>query len=150
MLSSGKVDPSPLVTHRFALEPASLLAYQTDNWRRYGDLSAVVDETAFLRDHDTPGGSIYVLGDPVYLYRSTRNSASPISSWSAPMWPPVVWARTLSDLRASRPPYLFVHQDYVEQLATRGADLGAWIAATYREFKAGSAGTWYVRNDLAP
>lgn len=139
-----------LVAHRFALQPADLLAYQTENWRRYGDLSAVVDEVAFLRDPDTAGGSIWVLGNPVYLYRSGRDPASPIVGWSPGMWPPSIWEQTLADLRASRPPYLFIQQYNEDRLAARGGDLAAWIASTYQKLKTGSAGTWHVRADLAP
>lgn len=148
LLYYATVNLLSLVDHRFAIQPQDRLAYQTQHFGPH--LSAIVDEVAFLREEGTSAGPLYVLGNPTYLYRAGRDMASPIIGGIPEVWPPELWEQTLTDLKASRPPFIFVQDGYGDYLETRGPELGAWIASTYHTHKQGSHGTWYRRSDLDP
>ncbi len=92
----------------------------------------------------TPNG-VYVLGNPLALYRADRRTSVAINGWSPEQYSPEVWRRLTRQLAAARPDELVVDRFTDRIMRERSPRTRRLIRTWYR--KVGEAGddTWYRR-----
>ncbi len=131
----------------FALSPRGLETHQF-RMSRGETYFRLVPEVRFLTRPDARPGPIYVIGDPLVYWLSGRKQAVPRSGGILTSFLTASeWAKIVADLRAARPPYLFVQSEYVpvlEKTRPRSDALFALLASDYRPLKSDEMGFWYA------
>jgi hypothetical protein len=98
-------------------------------------------DTRFLVTPEAIPGSIYVFGDPTYLYLSGRTYSAPIHGWTD--FTRELWDQLYSQLSLSSPPYIFVSNIYKELIRRNSPQTQRWVEEDYRILKDNFEGTWY-------
>lgn len=132
-----------LASHSFALSQPDRSHYQAEVWSRYGDLASVEADAVFLRQEAEPG-PIYVFGDPNYMLRSGRTSASSVLGWGPEQWPPRLWDVVEHDLTAKPPAYVFVQNWAASLIIERSPRIQSLLGLRYRPIRETPNGTWYA------
>jgi hypothetical protein len=113
-------------------------AFQFKKSRTY---EKIWSDTRFLVRPDTIPGSIYVFGDPTYLYLSGRTYSAHIHGWTD--FTKELWDKLYSQLSMSSPLYIFISNDYKEIIGRGSPKIKRWIEVDYDILKDNFEGTWY-------
>ncbi len=136
-----------VATHGFALNTADRAALRRDAEPNY---RAADDWARYLRRSDARAGDVYVLGNPLDLYRSGRRQSVPINGWSPEQYPADVWARLSSQIRTEAPVEIVVDQFSADIMRDRAPRTLRMIDRRYRRIGGSGEAGWYRLRDPKP
>ena len=94
--------------------------------------------------------SLYVLGNPLYLYLSGTPQALPNTGWSPEFWTDRLWSEFEAGLQEERPALLLVDSFSARLAEDRSPQTLDLVDALYSPLRPSSrAGTWYTLRDEA-
>ena len=120
----------------------SLERYRIATNSEYAD---ALDDSAVARQR-AAGAAVYVFGDPLIYVDSDAAQAIAMNSWGIQLFTPALWKRTVAELCATRPEYVFVFDRFVSHLQT--GDHGTTMALLSRDYARATRtkdGQWYKR-----
>jgi hypothetical protein len=129
-----------LARHGFALGRDRAITYREAVSPLYAGIRA---DTRFLRDGTSLPGDIFVFGNPLYYLTSARGQAVALSGWSPELYLPEQWVELNEELRAARPPYLFVGSEYAQLIRERDPQLVQVLGREYHMLTETPRGIWY-------
>jgi hypothetical protein len=135
-----RADFEPVGILRSLGDEAAVLDYQQ---RRSPTYASIWQSTAFLRRPDALAGSIYVVGDPLYLQASGREQAIPTHGWSWEMLLQSQWDALAAELSDAAPAYVFLDDDMAPMVADRSPATIEWLARDYERSSADPDGVWF-------
>lgn len=128
----------------FTLEPARLVQYRAVRNPSYGALAA---ELQLLNAPEALPGTIYVLGNPLYVLYSGRSVAIPLHGWSWEVFLRSQVEAAQTELEAAAPAYVFVSAFYANLLGTDYPATGEWLRSRYDPAVEVVDGVWYRRRE---
>jgi hypothetical protein len=128
----------------FTLDPARLLPYRA---ARHPSYQALAAEHRLLDAPEALPGTIYVLGNPLYVLYSGRAVAIPLHGWSWEVFLHSQVEAAQKDLEAAAPAYVFVSQFYASRLDSDYPATAGWLRSRYDPAVEVSDGTWYRRRE---
>ncbi len=136
-----------VIRHGFATTTADRRALRADLEPHYRAADAWARH--LRRAGPTPHG-VYVLGNPLDLYRSGRRQSVAVNGWSPEQYPPEVWDRLTRELVRARPDEVVVDRFSAGIMRERSPRTLRLIHARYRRVGGHGADTWYRRRDEDP
>ena len=135
------MDALLLARYRFALTPASRLAFQC----RYPHslYPAALAEIGFLSQPGSLAGPIYVGGSPLYYFLSGRMPVIALS-YGLDDLVPEQWQDFHRQLVQARPVYVFLLPEFAQWIQQSSPQTLRFIEVNYRMLHASDTGTWYV------
>jgi len=128
-----------LKTENFAFGKEQPLKYQSKiGYKKF------LEEISFLSKPESLPGSIYVFGEPLYYYLSGRGQAISINGMYPPTLLPELWGKIVTELKQTRPPYIFVSKRWKLIIAKKSPQFTHFMETNYRVLRKSKAGTWYV------
>jgi len=136
----------PLVRHGGALDEESRLAYRETV---SPDYRTAVAETRFLAAGDSHPGAIFIAGNPLYYFVSGRDQAVGLNGWAMELFVPEQWVELTDQLRASKPPYIFLDENYNATMRHNSPHMTDLVETEYAVLRrTPSGGIWHVRKAL--
>ncbi len=136
-----------VVRHGFALTAGDRRALRAEVEPHYRAADAWARH--LRRVGPTPHG-VYVLGNPLDLYRSGRRQSVAVNGWSPEQYPAEVWARLTRELVRAGPDEVVVDRFSARIMRERSPRTLRVIHARYRRVGGHGADTWYRRRDAGP
>jgi len=130
-----------LVQNNFALTEDTRLKYQTVFRKDYTLLRSEVD---FLSQPGSLSGEIFVAGDPSIYYLSGRTQATSLNAWSLELFLSEQWPQLLKELDLSKPPYIFISNDYQPLIKKECPKILELIEKKYHILPKSNDGIWYI------
>ncbi len=131
-----------LARHDFAIESGDRRALQDELQAAYR-VAHEVD--AILEAPGAAPGPIHVLGDPVYLYLSGRDTAVSVNGWAPELFDDGLWNRSADEIRERAPVYVYVDDAAAALIENRSAETAAALASEYCPRGRAGGGDWYGR-----
>ena len=117
--------------------PETLLAYQTQLAPNY----ALAEEAVkFVNEPGRKLGPMYVIGDPTLYVLANRTQAIPLLGTISAILLPDQWTLMQTQLKAARPPYLYIANDDVQYIP---AEFFEFLKQMYSPAQKTIGGTWY-------
>ncbi|MBD2519041.1 glycosyltransferase family 39 protein [Nostoc sp. FACHB-973] len=132
-----------LIKNNFALTEDTRLKYQTVFREDYTSLRS---EVKFLSQAGSLPGEIFVAGDPSIYYLSGRTQATSLNAWSLELFVSDQWPQLLQELDLSKPPYIFISDDYQTLIKEEFPKILELIEKKYHILSKGNDGIWYIVN----
>ena len=132
-----------LVKNNFALTEDTRFKYQTVFRKDYTLLRSEVD---FLSQPGSLSGEIFVAGDPSIYYLSGRTQATSLNAWSLELFLSEQWPQLLEELDLSKPPYIFISNNYQTLIKKEFPKILELIEKRYHILSKTTDGIWYIRN----
>lgn len=129
-----------VATHGFAASVADRASLRADVEPHYRAAAAWARH--LQRAGPTPRG-VYVLGNPLDLYRANRRQSVAINGWSPEQYSAAVWRRLTSQLARARPTELVVDRFSDRIMRERSQATSRLIHARYRKVGGSGDDTWY-------
>ncbi|MEA5606196.1 glycosyltransferase family 39 protein [Nostoc sp. UHCC 0252] len=136
-----------LVQNNFALTKDTQLQYQAAFRKDYPSLRSEVE---FLSQPESLAGEIFVAGDPSIYYLSGRTQATSLNAWSLELFLPEQWPQLLKELDSSKPPYIFILDNYQSLIRKEFPKILELIDERYRILSKSNDGIWYILNYKNP
>ncbi|MGF1933686.1 MAG: glycosyltransferase family 39 protein [Nostoc sp. ChiQUE02] len=133
----------PLVQNNFALTQDTQFKYQTAFRKEYTLLRSEVD---FLSQPGNLPGEIFVAGDPSIYYLSARTQATSLNAWSLELFLSEQWPQLLRELDLSKPPYIFISNNYQTLIKEKFPKILELIDKRYHILSKATDGIWYIIN----
>jgi hypothetical protein len=128
----------------FTLDPTGLVPYRAARNAAYGDLPA---ELRLLDAPEALPGTIYVLGNPLYVLYSGRVVAIPLHGWSWEMFLHSQVEAAQKELEAAAPAYVLVSRLYARRLDSDYPATAEWLRSRYDPAVEVFDGVWYRRRE---
>ncbi|MEH1790481.1 MAG: glycosyltransferase family 39 protein [Nostoc sp.] len=132
-----------LVKNNFALTEDTRFKYQTIFREDYTSLRSEVD---FLSQPGNLPGKIFVAGDPSIYYLSGRTQATSLNAWSLEFFLSEQWPQLLQELDFSKPPYIFLSDNYQPLIKKEFPKIIELIEKRYHILSKSNDGVWYILN----
>jgi hypothetical protein len=100
-------------------------------------------QTSFLQSAEWQSVSVYVFGNPLYLYVCGRLPAVSVNGWSLEMLLPEQWTQLASELTLKRPTFVFIENSRARIIRDRSREILEFIQSDYQEYQRNESGTWY-------
>jgi hypothetical protein len=130
-----------LVQNKFALTRDTEFQYQNAFRKDYTSLRSEVE---FLSQPGSFSGNIFVAGDPSIYYLSGRTQATSLNAWSLELFLSEQWPQLLGELDSSKPPYIFISNNYQSLIKSQFPNILELIAQRYRILSQSNDGIWYI------
>ncbi|MEH2325168.1 MAG: glycosyltransferase family 39 protein [Nostoc sp.] len=130
-----------LVKNNFALTEDTRFKYQTVFRDDYASLRS---EIGFLSQPGSLSGAIFVAGDPSIYYLSGRTQATSLNAWSLELFLSEQWPQLLKELDSSKPPYIFITNQYKTLIQESFPKIIELIEKRYHILSKTNYGTWYI------
>ncbi|MEH2144130.1 glycosyltransferase family 39 protein [Nostoc sp.] len=132
-----------LVQNNFALTENTRFKYQTVFREDYTLLRSKV---GFLLQPGSLPGEIFVAGDPSIYYLSGRTQATSLNAWSLEFFLSEQWPQLLGELDLSKPPYIFISDNYQTLIKEKFPKILELIEKRYHILSKTTDGIWYIIN----
>lgn len=86
---------------------------------------------------------VYVVNDPLVYYYTGRNQATAQSGWNLQLFIPGQVQILHSELKNTKPCFIYINKAFTSFFETKGIDIGTWISTHYRILNTDKEGTWY-------
>lgn len=129
-----------LATHGLGVRASDRAALRADIEPNYVEAEAWAAHLE--RMGETPDG-VYVLGNPLNLYRANRPQSVAINGWSPEQYSAEVWQRLGRQIDAARPTELVVDDFSAAIMRARAPAVLALIHRLYRTVGSSGQDTWY-------
>ncbi|MHC5738718.1 hypothetical protein [Nostoc sp.] len=132
-----------LIKNNLALSEDTRFKYQTVFRKDYTLLRSEVD---FLSQPGSLPGEIFVAGDPSIYYLSGRTQATSLNAWSLELFLSEQWLQLLQELNLSKPPYIFISDNYQTLIKKEFPKIIELIDKRYHLLSKSNDGNWYILN----
>ncbi len=132
-----------LIKNNFALMEDTRFKYQAVFREDYTLLHSEVD---FLSQPGSLPGNIFVAGDPSIYYLSSRTQATSLNAWSLEFFLSEQWPQLLHELDLSKPPYIFISDNYQTLIKKKFPMIIELIEKRYHILSKRNDGIWYIIN----
>ncbi|MEH1837615.1 MAG: hypothetical protein V7L20_02340 [Nostoc sp.] len=145
LLWNFQIKSIALVKNNFALTEDTRFKYQTVF---KGDYKLLRSEIGFLSQPGSLSGAIFVAGDPSIYYLSGRTQATSLNGWSLELFLSEQWPQLLEELDSSKPPYIFITNNYHALIQEKFPKIIELIEKRYRILSKSdeSDSVWYILN----
>ena len=131
-----------LVSHDLAIDAADRRSFQDEiepAYRHARQVDAILDAAG------AAPGPVHVLGNPVYLYLSGRDSALSVNGWSPELFDAKLWQLTAKELHERAAVYVYLDDAAATLIEEHSNETAAILAADYCPRGRAADGSWYGR-----
>ena len=134
-----------VVKYRFAIDQTAAHSFKKDISPYYKYVSEDID--SLVKEFGNDLDSIYVLGDPRYLYLLRAKPRISLDGGSYTFWIDDIWKSFSSEMMVKKPKYLFVCNLGSLLIKNKTNHIQELIETEYKPYRTNREGVWYQRSN---